>query len=83
MVGRELVISNQPGKPFLLREDPGLVPPASKKDDRGSRLERPPFVREGPCPASQASKKRRWALEQSKVLGAGGGRRCPLGSPNF
>ena len=34
-VGRELVISTQYGQPSLAREDFGLVPQASKKDDRG------------------------------------------------
>ena len=70
-VGRKLVISTQPGQPSLSKEDPGLVPPASNKDDKGSCLECPPFTREGPRPASQASKKGRQALTRSKAIGAG------------
>ena len=38
-VGRELVISIRPKQPYLDREDSGLVPQASKKDDRGIRFE--------------------------------------------
>ena len=50
-VGQELVISTQSGKPSLAREDFGLVPQASKKDDRGSCLERLPFTKKGSFPA--------------------------------
>ena len=49
-VGRELMISTQPGQPSLAREDSGLVPQASKKDDRDSRLERLPFTKKGSRP---------------------------------
>ena len=70
-ISQELVIITETGKPSLFREDPSLVPPAFKKDNRGSRFERPPFAREGPRPAPQASKKGRRALELSKALGAG------------
>ena len=70
-VGRELVISTQPEQPSLSREDLGLIPLASKKDDRGIRLERPLFAREGPRLTPQASKKGRRALKRSKELGAG------------
>ena len=70
-IGRELVISTQPEQSSLSGEDLDLVPLASKKDDRGSRLERPPFSREGPRPTPQASKKGRRALKQSKAFGAG------------
>ena len=49
VVGRELLIIDQPGQSSLAREDSGLTSLASKKkDDRGSR---PPFVRKGPRPA--------------------------------
>ena len=50
-VGRELVISTQFGQPSLAMEDFDLVPQASKKDDRGNRLERLPFVKKGSYPA--------------------------------
>ena len=61
-VDRELVISTQSGQPSLAKENSDLVPQASKKDDRGSRLEHLPFAkrvlilppkhlrREGGCP---------------------------------
>ena len=65
------MIITQPGQPSLSREDPSLVPPASQKDDKGSRFEHPPFTREGPHLAPQASKKGRQALKQSKALGVG------------
>ena len=39
-VSQELVICTQPRQPSLAREDSGLDPEASKKDDKGSRLER-------------------------------------------
>ena len=63
-VGRELVISTQSKQPSLDREDSDLVSQASKKDDRGSRLERLPFAKKGsrplsPPPPPQASKKGR------------------------
>ena len=45
------MISTQSGQPSLAREDSGLVPQASKKDDRGSRLERLPFAKKGSRPA--------------------------------
>ena len=58
-VGRELVISTQSRQPFLAREDFGLIPQASEKDDRGSRLECLPFAKNGSHPAPQAYKKGR------------------------
>ena len=63
VASRELVISTQFEQPSLAREDSGLVPQASKKDNRGSHLERLPFAkrvlvlplkhlrREGGCPS--------------------------------
>ena len=63
-VGRELVISTQPGQPSLAREGSDLVPRASKKDDRGSCLERLPFTKKGSRPASQVQRR---------------GGRCPKG----
>ena len=41
----------QSGQPSLAREDFGLVPQASKKNDRGSRLERFSFSKKGSRPA--------------------------------
>ena len=59
IVGRELVISTQPGQLSLAREDFGLVPQASKNVDRGSCHERLPFTKKGSRLAPQASKKGR------------------------
>ena len=70
VVGRELVISTQSKQPSLVREDFGFVPQASKKDDRGSRLEHLPFAKKGSRPAPQASKKGRRVPEQLKTPGA-------------
>ena len=50
-VGREMVISTRLEQPFLAKEDSGLIPQASKEDDRGSRFERLPFVKKDSCPA--------------------------------
>ena len=69
-VGRELVISTQFGQLSLAREDSGLVPQASKKDDRGSRLESLPFAKKGSRPAPQVSKKGRRVPERLKTPGA-------------
>ena len=46
-VGRELVISTQPGQPYLAREDFGHVPQVSKRENRGSHLECLPFTKKG------------------------------------
>ena len=62
-VGRELVISIRSEQPSLAREDSGLVPQASKKEDRGSHFEPLPFAKKGSRPAPQASKKGRRASE--------------------
>ena len=51
----------------MAREDSGLVPHASKKDDRGSRLERLPFLKKGSRPGPQAFKKERWVPERLKT----------------
>ena len=64
------MISTQPGQPSLARKDSGLIPQASKKDDRGSHLEHLPFAKNGYRPAPQASKKGRRVLEQPKTPGA-------------
>ena len=55
----------------MAREDSGLVPQASKKDDRGSRFEPLPFVKKGSRPTPRASKKGRRASERTKTPGAG------------
>ena len=70
-IGLEPVISTQSRQPSLAREDFGLVPQASKKDDRGSRLERLPFPKKGSCSAPKASKKGRLVPERLKTPGAG------------
>ena len=49
-VGLELVITTQPGQPSLAREDSDPTPQASKKVDRGSRLEHLPFTKKGSRP---------------------------------
>ena len=56
-IGRELVISTQLEQLSLVREDSGLIPQSSKKDDRGSCFERLPFTKKGSRPTPQASKK--------------------------
>ena len=71
MVGRELVISLWPEQPSLAREDSGLAPRASKKVERGSRLEGFPFTKKDSRPAPQASKKGRRVLERRRAPGAG------------
>ena len=50
-VGRELVSSTRSKQPSLAREDSGLVPQASKKDDGGSHLEILPFAKKGSRPS--------------------------------
>ena len=70
-VGRELVISTQPEQPSLSREDSGPVPRVSKKDNRGSRLERLPFTKKGTRLAPQSSKKGRRVLERLRAPEAG------------
>ena len=50
-VSGEMLISTQSGQPSLAREDFSLIPQASKKDNRGSGLERLPFAKKGSCPA--------------------------------
>ena len=62
-IGWELVISIWPEQPYLAREDSGLVPQISKKDNRGSRFEPLPIAKNGSRPAPQASKKGRQASE--------------------
>ena len=68
-VDRELVISIRPKQPYLAREDFGLVPQASKKVDRGIRLERLPFMKKSSRPAPQASKKGRQVPERLRAPG--------------
>ena len=51
----------------MAREDSGLVPQASKKDDRGSRFEPLPIMKKGSRLAPQASKKGRQASERQKT----------------
>ena len=64
------MISTQSGQPSLAREDYGLVPHASKKDDRGSRLERLPFAKKGSRPAPKVYKKGRRVPDRLKTLGS-------------
>ena len=69
-VRQELVISTQPGQPSLAREDFGPLPQVSKKNNKGSRLERLPFTKKGSRPAPQASKKGRRVPERLRAPGA-------------
>ena len=66
----ELVISTRPEQPSLAREDSGLVPQASKEDDRGSHFEWLPFTKKDSRPAPQASKKGKRVSEWPKTPGA-------------
>ena len=70
MVGQELVITLRPEQPFLAREDSGPGPQASKKVNKGSRLEGSPFKKKDSSPAPQASKKGRRVPERRRVPGA-------------
>ena len=70
-VGQELMISTQPGQHSSAREDSGPAPQASKKVDRGSRLEHLPFTKKGSRPAPQESKKGRRVPERLRASGAG------------
>ena len=49
-VGRELVIRTPLGKLSFSSEDSSLAPLASRRDERGSRVELLPLVRKGSCP---------------------------------
>ena len=70
-IGRELVISTQSGQPSLAKENSCLVPQASKKDDRGSRLGNLPFEKKGSHPAPRTSKKGRRVPKRLKAPRAG------------
>ena len=70
-VGQELVINTQLEQPSLAREDFGLVPQASKKDDKGSHFDGLSFVKRGSRPAPQTSKKGKRVAEQPKTPGVG------------
>ena len=65
------MINTQPEQPYLAREDSGLIPQASKKDDKGSCFEGLPFVKRGSRPAPQTPKKGRRVPEQPKTPGVG------------
>ena len=65
------MISTQLKQPSLARKDSDPVPQVSKKDNRGSRLERLPFTKKGSRTTPQASKKGRWVLEWLRAPGAG------------
>ena len=67
MVGGELVISTHFRHPSLPGEDSGPILEESKKDNRGSRLERLPFKKKGSRPSPQASKKGRRAPERLRI----------------
>ena len=63
------MISIRPEQPSLAREDFGLVPQASKKDDKGSCFKSLPFAKKGSRSAPQASMKGRRASERPKMPG--------------
>ena len=58
-----------PTQPSLAREDSSPFPQASKKDDRGSRLEHLPFMKKGSRLTPQASKKGRQVPERLRAPG--------------
>ena len=70
VVGRELVISLRPEQPSLAREDSGLAPRASKKVDRGIRLEGFPFTKKDSRPTPKALKKGIRVPGRRRVSGA-------------
>ena len=65
------MVSTESVQPSLARKDSGLVPQTSKKDDRGSHLERLSFAKQGSRCTPQASKKGRRVPERLKMPGAG------------
>ena len=66
------MISLQPEQPSLAREDSVPAPQASKKVDRGSRLEGSPFTKKRiPFLSPKASKKERWVFDLQRAPGAG------------
>ena len=65
------MVSTESVQPSLGRKDSGLVPQASKKDDKGSRLERLSFAKQGSRSTPQASKKGSRVPERLKIPGAG------------
>ena len=70
-VGLELVIHTRPGQPSSASEDLGPAPQASRRDERGSHVERPPLARKGYRPAPQVLKRKLGTSERQKVLRAG------------
>ena len=69
--GRELVIRTQPEQPSSVSEDSGPAPQASRRGERGSRLECLPLARKGSRPAPRALKRRNGTPGLQNVLGAG------------
>ena len=69
--GRELVIHTRLGQPSFASEDPGLAPQASRRGERGSRLEHPPLARKGSCPTPKVLKRKKGTSGRQKVPRAG------------
>ena len=69
--GRELVIHTRPGQPSSASEDSGLALQASRRGERGSRLERPPLVRKGSYLTPKALKRKKGTSGRQKVPRAG------------
>ena len=68
--GQELVIYTQLRQPSSASKDSGPTPQASRRGERGSRLERPPFARKGSCLTPQVLKRMKGTSGRQKVLGA-------------
>ena len=83
VIGQELMICTQFEQPSLAREDFGLVPQASKKDDKGSCLERLPFVKKGFSFCPPNIKEGKAGAQTAKNAWSEGGRFYPLGFPNI
>ena len=81
-VGQELVVSLRPEQSSSGREDFSPTPQASKRVDRGSRLERLPFTKKDSRPTHQESKKGRW-VPNGKGRLTQGWKILPLGLPRY
>ena len=83
MAGRELVIRTQPEQPSSTSEDFGLAPQASRRGERGSRLERLPFARKGSHPTPPNIKEKEGDVRATKGSWSRSGIFHPLGSPHI
>ena len=81
--GRELVICTQPGQPFSTSEDSGLAPQASRRGERGSRLEHPHLARKGSSLTPPSIEEKEGDVRETKGSWSRSRRLCPLGSPHI